>query len=114
MGVVALTPVLDLIVLWSLWLGRGVAIWPYFVASLLLDVLLAVISLRMARRSVLSAWLSAPMRLLYRPLLGYVVWKCILKALAGSWVHWAKLDRTAAAIHQKERRNSETSIPPAP
>lgn len=104
MGVVALTPVLDLIVLWSLWLGRGVAIWPYFVASLLLDVFLGVIALSMAGRPWRIAWLSVPMRLLYRPLLGYVVWKCILKALAGSWVRWSKLDRTAAAIIQKEQR----------
>ena len=109
MGVVALTPVLDLIVLWSLWLGRGVAIWPYFIASLLLDVLLAVIALSMAGRPLRIAWRSAPMRLLYRPLLGYVVWKCILKALGGSWVRWSKLDRTAAAILQKEQR---TPIPP--
>lgn len=100
--VVALTPVLDIIVLWSLWLGRGVAIWPYFLASLLLDVLLSVIALALAGRLIGIAWRSVPMRLLYRPLLGYVVWKCILKALAGSWVHWSKLDRTASAIVQKE------------
>jgi len=110
MGVVALTPVLDLIVLWSLWLGRGVAIWPYFIASLFLDVFLGVIALSMAGRPRRIAWLSVPMRLLYRPLLGYVVWKCILKALGGSWVRWSKLDRTAAAIIQKEQR---TPLKPA-
>ena len=100
--VVALTPILDLIVLWSLWLGRGVAIWPYFVASLLLDVTLAVAALRLANRKFRTAWLAVPMRLLYRPLLGYVVWKCILKAVGGSWVRWAKLERTASAIVQKQ------------
>jgi cellulose synthase/poly-beta-1,6-N-acetylglucosamine synthase-like glycosyltransferase/peptidoglycan/xylan/chitin deacetylase (PgdA/CDA1 family)/spore germination protein YaaH len=102
MGVVAITPVLDLVVLWSLWLGRGIAIWPYFLASLLLDAALAVAALALARRKLRDAWLSVPMRLLYRPLLGYVVWKCILKALGGSWVRWSKLERTAAAIRQRE------------
>jgi hypothetical protein len=102
-AVVAVTPVLDLLVLWSLWLGRGIAIWPYFLASLCLDVLLAVVALALAGRKLRTAWLSIPMRLLYRPLLGYVVWKCILKALGGSWVRWSKLDRTAAAIAQKEQ-----------
>jgi cellulose synthase/poly-beta-1,6-N-acetylglucosamine synthase-like glycosyltransferase len=101
-AVVAITPVLDLLVLWSLWLGRGIAIWPYFVASLLLDAILAAAGLWLAGRSLRTAWLSAPMRLLYRPLLGYVVWKCILKALGGSWVRWSKLERTAAAIKQRE------------
>ena len=112
MAVVALTPVLDLIVLWSLWLGRGVAIWPYFVASLLLDIILGVIALSMAGRPLRKAWLSAPMRLLYRPLLGYVVWKCILKALGGSWVRWSKLDRTAAAIIQKEQGGAKNQSLP--
>ncbi len=102
-AVVAVTPILDLLVLWSLWLGRGIAIWPYFLASLCLDVLLAVVALALAGRKLRTAWLSIPMRLLYRPLLGYVVWKCILKALGGSWVRWSKLDRTAAAIAQKEQ-----------
>jgi cellulose synthase/poly-beta-1,6-N-acetylglucosamine synthase-like glycosyltransferase/peptidoglycan/xylan/chitin deacetylase (PgdA/CDA1 family)/spore germination protein YaaH len=101
-AVVAVTPVLDLMVLWSLWLGRGIAIWPYFVASLMLDAVLAAAGLRLADRAMRTAWLSVPMRLLYRPLLGYVVWKCILKALGGSWVRWSKLERTAAAIRQRE------------
>jgi len=90
------------LVLWSLWLGRGIAIWPYFVASLLLDMILAAAGLRLAERAAHGAWISIPMRLLYRPLLGYVVWKCIFKALGGSWVRWSKLERTAAAIKQRE------------
>jgi cellulose synthase/poly-beta-1,6-N-acetylglucosamine synthase-like glycosyltransferase/peptidoglycan/xylan/chitin deacetylase (PgdA/CDA1 family)/spore germination protein YaaH len=105
-AVVAVTPILDLLVLWSLWLGSGAAIWPYFVASILLDVALALIALRFAGRPLLAAWQAFPMRFLYRPLLGYVVWKCLIKATAGSFVHWAKLDRTAGAIQQKEQKNS--------
>jgi len=101
-AVVAVTPVLDIIVIWSLWFGRGTAIWPYFVASLLLDAALAMSALAIAGRSLPAAWLSIPMRLLYRPLLGYVVWKCLLKAVAGSWVRWSKLERTASAVRQKE------------
>ena len=107
-AVVAITPILDVLVLWSLWLGRGSAIWPYFIASLLLDVGLAVIALLLAGRAAREAWKAVPMRLLYRPLLGYVVWKCLLKAMAGSWVRWSKLERTAGAIQQKESASSKT------
>ena len=107
--VVAITPILDVLVLWSLWLGRGSAIWPYFLASLLLDAGLAVIALLLAGRAAREAWKAIPMRLLYRPLLGYVVWKCLLKALAGSWVRWSKLERTAGAIMQKESASSKKS-----
>ena len=102
-AIVAITPILDIMVIWSLWWGRGVAIWPYFLASLLLDVGLAFVALILARRRMRDAWLAIPMRLLYRPMLGYVVWKCILKALSGSWVRWAKLERTAAAIEQRQK-----------
>jgi cellulose synthase/poly-beta-1,6-N-acetylglucosamine synthase-like glycosyltransferase/peptidoglycan/xylan/chitin deacetylase (PgdA/CDA1 family)/spore germination protein YaaH len=109
-AVVAVTPILDIMVLVSLWFGRGIAIWPYFLASLLLDVVLAFAALSLAGRKRREAWASVPMRLLYRPLLGYVAWKCILKASGGSWVRWAKLDRTAAAITQKELQTS-TPIP---
>ncbi len=101
-AVVAVTPILDVMVLWSLWLGRGAAIWPYLLASVLLDVALAVVALALAGRKLRAAWLSIPMRLLYRPLLGYVVWKCLFKAIGGSWVRWSKLERTASAIRQKE------------
>lgn len=101
-AVVAVTPVLDLIVLWSLWMGRGIAIWPYFLASLILDAAIACAALALAGRPLRRALLAVPMRLFYRPLLGYVVWKCIAKALGGSWVRWAKLERTASAVHQKQ------------
>ncbi len=112
MAVVAITPVLDIIVFWSLWLGRGVAIWPYFLASLLLDVCLALAALKLARRCLRSAWLAVPMRLLYRPMLGYVVWKCMLKALAGSWVRWSKLERTASAIVQRDQQTKKSDGEP--
>jgi cellulose synthase/poly-beta-1,6-N-acetylglucosamine synthase-like glycosyltransferase/peptidoglycan/xylan/chitin deacetylase (PgdA/CDA1 family)/spore germination protein YaaH len=101
-AVVAVTPVLDLIVLWSLWMGRGIAIWPYFLASLILDMTIALAALVLAGRPLSRALLAVPMRLFYRPLLGYVVWKCIGKALGGSWVRWSKLERTASAVHQKQ------------
>jgi peptidoglycan/xylan/chitin deacetylase (PgdA/CDA1 family) len=34
------------------------------------------------------------MRLVRRPLLGWVMWKSLLKALKGVWVGWGKLERT--------------------
>ena len=37
-----------------------------------------------------------PMRLIYRPMLSYCVWKAILRAIKGAWVSWGKLERTAS------------------
>lgn len=103
LGIIALTPVLDLLVIFSLFFGRGRAIWPYFFISLFLDIGLAALSSHFAKRSAWSAWRALPMRFFYRPLLGYIVWKCFFKAIAGSWVRWKKLERTAAAIKEKEK-----------
>lgn len=102
LGIIALTPLLDLLVLFSICFGRGKAIWPYFLASLFIDMGIAALSAHFAQRSPWSAWRALPMRFVYRPVLGYVVWKCLFKAAAGSWVRWKKLERTAAAIKEKE------------
>ena len=100
-GLIALTPLLDFMVICSLFWGRGSAIWPYFCLSLALDMGLAAVAARFAGRSAWSAWRALPMRFLYRPLLGYITWKSLIKAAGGSWVRWSKLERTAAAIREK-------------
>ena len=101
-GIIAITPILDLLVIFSIYLGRGKAIYPYFLLSLCIDTVVAALSAYWAKRSFWSAWRAIPMRFLYRPVLGYVVWKSLFKAAEGSWVRWKKLERTAAAIKEKE------------
>ncbi len=111
LGVIALTPILDFLVLLSISFGHGKAIYPYFLLSLFLDCSVAALSAHLAKRSAWSAWRAIPMRFLYRPVLGYVVWKSLLKAAAGSWVRWKKLERTAAAIQQKRASNAHPAGP---
>jgi len=89
-------------VICSLFWGRGSVIWPYFCISLALDMSLAAVAAHFAGRSAWSSWRALPMRFLYRPLLGYITWKCLIKAAEGGWVRWSKLERTAAAIKEKE------------
>ena len=48
------------------------------------------------RENLLNAWRIIPMRLIYRPMLSYVIWKAILRAMKGAWVSWGKLERTAS------------------
>ena len=60
--------------------------------------MLAVTACVMERESLRTALRIIPMRFLYRPLLSYVVWKAILRALKGAWVGWGKLDRTASVV----------------
>ena len=61
-----------------------------------MDLLLAIAACRMDDEPVWKAWRILPMRLIYRPLLSWVVWRSIVKAAKGAWVTWGKLERTAS------------------
>lgn len=92
---VALTPVVDLILIGALFAGNAHVILPYVLAFLLLDQLLAVLACLLEREPLRRSWLMVPMRLIYRPLLSWVVWKSIVTAARGVLVGWGKLERTA-------------------
>ncbi|MEO5717055.1 MAG: bifunctional polysaccharide deacetylase/glycosyltransferase family 2 protein, partial [Chthoniobacterales bacterium] len=93
---VALTPLVDFFLIAALPFGAWRAILPYVVIFLAMDVILATLACILERESVLQAWRIIPMRVIYRPLLSYVIWKAILRALKGAWVGWGKLERTAS------------------
>ena len=94
---VALTPMVDLLLLASILLGDGRAVLPYFLVFLVLDQLLALLACVLEKEPLRRSWIMIPMRLVYRPLLSWVVWKSILSAVRGVLVGWGKLERTAAA-----------------
>jgi cellulose synthase/poly-beta-1,6-N-acetylglucosamine synthase-like glycosyltransferase len=93
---VAITPLVDLFLLASLPFGAWRAVLPFVIAFLSMDVLLATLACILERESVWRAWRILPMRLIYRPLLSYVIWKAILRAVKGAFVSWGKLERTAS------------------
>jgi cellulose synthase/poly-beta-1,6-N-acetylglucosamine synthase-like glycosyltransferase/peptidoglycan/xylan/chitin deacetylase (PgdA/CDA1 family) len=93
---VAITPIVDLFLLASLPFGAWRAVLPFVIAFLSMDELLATLACILERESVLRAWRILPMRLIYRPLLSYVIWKAILRAVKGALVGWGKLERTAS------------------
>jgi cellulose synthase/poly-beta-1,6-N-acetylglucosamine synthase-like glycosyltransferase len=93
---VAITPLVDLFLVISLLFGAWTAVLPFFVVFFLMDLILATLACVLEREPILRAWRIIPMRLLYRPLLSYVIWKAILRAIKGAWVSWGKLERTAS------------------
>lgn len=95
---VALTPMVDLLLLASVLLGDGRAVLPYFVTFLLLDQALAIMACVMEGEPVTRSWIMIPMRLIYRPLLSWVVWRSIVNAARGVLVGWGKLERTASVM----------------
>jgi len=93
---VAITPMVDLFLLASLPFGAWRDVLPFVITFLAMDVILATLACILEREPVLRAWRILPMRLIYRPMLSYVIWKAILRAIKGAWVSWGKLERTAS------------------
>jgi peptidoglycan-N-acetylglucosamine deacetylase len=93
---VAVTPVVDLFLLASLPFGAWNAVLPFVVIFLSMDVILATLACILEKEPVTRAWRILPMRLIYRPMLSYCIWKAILRAIKGAWVSWGKLERTAS------------------
>jgi hypothetical protein len=93
---VAITPMVDLFLIASLPFATWRAVLPFIAVFLAMDVILATLACVFERENVLRAWRILPMRLIYRPLLSYVIWKAILRALKGAFVTWGKLERTAS------------------
>ncbi|MDQ6809030.1 MAG: glycosyltransferase [Verrucomicrobiota bacterium] len=95
-ALVAITPMVDLFLLVSLPFGAWHAVLPFVIAFLAMDVILATLACVIEREPVWRAWRILPMRLIYRPMLSYVIWKSILRAVKGAFVTWGKLERTAS------------------
>jgi cellulose synthase/poly-beta-1,6-N-acetylglucosamine synthase-like glycosyltransferase len=93
---VAIVPLVDAFLIFSLLFGMGGAIYVYFLAFLLSDLLLAMLACGLEGEPVITAWRILPMRFIYRPLLALVIWKSIFRACKGAWVGWGKLGRTAS------------------
>ena len=93
---VAVTPMVDLFLLATLPFGAWRAVMPFVVTFLATDVILATLACILEREPILRAWRILPMRLIYRPMLSYCIWKAILRALKGALVNWGKLERTAS------------------
>jgi len=93
---VAIVPLADAILLWSLVVGYASSLWPYFAIFLSIDLLLASLACALDGVPLRRGWLIIPMRFAYRWLLAWVVWRSILRAARGALVGWGKLDRTGS------------------
>ena len=93
---VAISPLVDGLLIFSLFFGLGLPILFYLVVFLAMDLLLAGLACWMEAEPLRHAWRILPMRFLYRPLLAWVVWKSLIRAAKGALVGWGKLERSAS------------------
>jgi len=98
---VALGPIIDVILLFSLLMSPANSIlYFYFLVFIGADLLLAAVACLIEREPLSQIWLVLPMRFVYRPVLSYAVIKAIVKASKGVLVGWGKLDRTASVTYK--------------
>ena len=93
---VAVSPLVDGLVIFFLFFDIEFDILLYLFAFLAMDLLMAALACWMEGESIKTAWRILPMRFLYRPLLALVVWKSIIRAAKGALVGWGKLKRSAS------------------
>lgn len=93
---VAAIPIVDLLLIISLFTGAGLPFVIYFVAFLLCDLILALLACWIEEEPLSQAAWIIPMRFFYRPILSFVVWRSILHTLRGAWVGWGKLERSGS------------------
>jgi cellulose synthase/poly-beta-1,6-N-acetylglucosamine synthase-like glycosyltransferase/peptidoglycan/xylan/chitin deacetylase (PgdA/CDA1 family)/spore germination protein YaaH len=93
---VALTPIVDGLLVISLILGGWSAMWSYVFIFLLMDLILAFLACALDGEKLRKGWIILPMRIIYRPMLSWVIWRALYRAFKGAWVTWGKLERTAS------------------
>ena len=93
---VALTPIVDGLLIVSLVLGGWMAMWSYVLIFLMMDLMLAFLACYLDDEKLRNAWTILPMRIIYRPMLSWVIWRALYRAFKGAWVTWGKLERTAS------------------
>jgi peptidoglycan-N-acetylglucosamine deacetylase len=93
---VALAPLVDAVLIISLLFGGGSALLIYGLIFLAMDLCLALLATWIEKEKTTTALLILPMRVIYRPLLSWVIWRAIFRAIKGALVGWGKLERTAS------------------
>ncbi|MDD2707730.1 MAG: glycosyltransferase [Verrucomicrobiae bacterium] len=94
-ALVAAAPMVDVLMLFSLFLGNGYEVALYFMAFIVSDVVLAALALKLEGENPWRAIWVIPQRFVYRPLLCLVVWNAVKRALRGALIGWGKIERTA-------------------
>lgn len=95
---IACAPIVDFLLILSLFSGAGLPFVAYFAAFLLCDLFLAVLACRIEGEPLRRALGIIPMRFVYRPILSWVIWRSILQILRGAWVGWGKQERKGGIV----------------
>lgn len=107
----AISPIMDLAVLFALFMGNGTRVLTYYAVMVGAEFLGAVIAICMDRGNPrLLPWLFLQ-RLVYRQLMYYVILKSFVAAIHGGAVGWNKFERTGTAQMDGEPAAGKKTAP---
>jgi cellulose synthase/poly-beta-1,6-N-acetylglucosamine synthase-like glycosyltransferase/spore germination protein YaaH/peptidoglycan/xylan/chitin deacetylase (PgdA/CDA1 family) len=106
----AIGPLLDIVMVFSLFTGQGIQIFIYYLLFIIADAAAAILAFSFEKEDIKRLWLLFPQRIVYRWLMGFVLYKAILKAIRGELMNWGSLERTGNA--KMELKNSPKDIQP--
>ncbi|MEP6756217.1 MAG: glycosyltransferase [Chthonomonadales bacterium] len=93
----AISPIMDVTVVWALITGHGSQVVGYYLLMIFIEFLGAAIAIRLDRASWgLLPWLFLQ-RFVYRQMMYYVILKSLVYAVRGGAVGWNKFERTGTA-----------------
>ena len=89
-----LVPFIDIIMIVCLFDGQGLEILKYYLIFIAIDAAGALLAFSFENEKTGRLWLLIPQRIVYRWLMGYVLYKALLRAIRGELVGWGNLIRT--------------------
>lgn len=94
-------PVLMFIAIENLLSGNALAMLVFFVATITIQTVMAVIGVILARERLSLLWAVPMTRLMYSPMRTILMYRTLLNILRGVAVGWNKLQRTGAVKYQR-------------
>ena len=95
-GLQAISPVVDVMIVMSLWSGNFRTVAAYYLVYFVVDLAGALLAVRLDREDGRLLFWMFLQRFVYRQVMYYVIFRSLMAAFRGRHVGWGKLQRTGA------------------
>lgn len=90
----AIAPAADLIMILSFVEGRASQILSYYILFMAIDAAGTILAFSFEKENIKRLWHLIPQRIVFRQLMGFILYKSLLKAAKGELMSWGQLKRS--------------------
>ncbi len=90
----AIAPAADLIMILSFFEGRASQILSYYILFIAIDAAGTILAFSFEKENIKRIWHLIPQRIVYRQLMGFILYKSLIKAVKGEMMSWGQLKRS--------------------